>query len=49
MAATHGITREIIHHLVVGSDAGGRYSNKICLSKLSNLGLWLFLEMYDES
>ena len=48
MAATHGITHKIMHHLAVGSDAGGRYSDRICLSNLSNPGLWLFLETYDE-
>ena len=48
MAASHGITNEIMHHLSVGSDAGGRYSDRICSHNLSNPGLWLFLEMDDE-
>ena len=48
MAASHEITHNIMHHLAVGSDVGGRYSNRICSSSLSNLGLWLFLGIYDE-
>ena len=48
MAASHGITHEIMHHLAVGSDSGGRYSDRICSPNLSNPGLWLFLEMDDE-
>ena len=48
MAASHGITHEIMHHLAVGSDDGGRYSDRICSPNLSNPGLWLFLEMDDE-
>ena len=48
MAVSHGITHEIMHHLAIGSDAGGRYSAGICSPNLSNPGLWLFLEMNDE-
>ena len=48
MAASHGITHEIMHHLAVGTDAGGRYSDRICSPNLSNPGLWLFLGIYDE-
>ena len=48
MAASHEITHEIMHHLAVWSDAGGRYSERICSSNLSNPGLWLFLGIYDE-
>ena len=48
MATSHEITHEIMHHLAVGSDAGGRYSYRIFSPNLSNLSLWLFLEMEDE-
>ena len=48
MAASHEITHEIMRHLAVGSDAGGRYSDRIRSSNLSNPGLWLFLGIYDE-
>ena len=48
MAASHGITHEIMHHLAVGTNAGGRYSDKISSPNLSNPGLWLFLGIYDE-
>ena len=48
MAASHGITHEIMHHLDVGTDAGGRYSDRICSLNLSNPGLWLFLGIYGE-
>ena len=48
MAASHEITHKIMRHLAVGSDAGGRYSDRICSSNLSNPGLWLFSEIYDE-
>ena len=44
----HGTTDEMTYHLVVGSDAGGQYSDRICSPTLSNPGLWLFLEMYNE-
>ena len=30
MAASHEITHEIMRHLAIGSDAGGRYSDRIC-------------------
>ena len=43
MVASHGITYEVMHHLAVGSDATGRYSDRICSPNLSNPGLWLFL------
>ena len=48
MAASHGITHEIMHHLAIGTDAVGRYSDRICPLNLSNPGLWLFLGIYDE-
>ena len=58
MAASHGITHEIMHHWAVGSDAGGRYSDRICPPKSVKLGFVaifrnvrraagaLFLDMY---
>ena len=48
MVTSHGITHEIMHHLAVGSNGGGRYSDRICSPNLSNPGLWLFLEINDE-
>ena len=33
MAASHGITHEIMHRLAVGSDASSRYSDRICSPK----------------
>ena len=48
MEASHRIMHEIMHYLAVGSDAVVRYSDRICSPNLSNLDLWLYLEMYDE-
>ena len=38
MAGSHEITHDIMHHLAVGSDAGGRYSDRICSPKSVKLG-----------
>ena len=58
MAASHGIIHEIMLHLAVGSDAGGRYSDRIWSPKSVKLGFVaifrnvrraaaaLFLDMY---
>ena len=58
MAASHGIMHEIMHHLAVESDAGGRYSDRIWSPKSVKLGFVatfrnvrraaaaLFLDMY---
>ena len=48
MAASHEIMHGILRHLAVGCDAGGRYSDRICSSNLSNPGSWLFLGICDE-
>ena len=36
MAASHEITHGTMRRLAAGSDAGGRYSDRICSSNLSN-------------
>lgn len=42
MAASHGIAHEVMNCLVVDSDAGGGYSDRIRLRNLSKAGFWLF-------
>ena len=58
MAASHGVTHEIMPRLAVGSDVGGRYSDRICSPKSVKPGFAaifrnvrraagaLFLDMY---
>ena len=58
MAVSHRIAHEIMHRLAVGSDAGGRYCDRICSLKSVKPGFVaifrnvrrsagaLFLDMY---
>ena len=48
MALSHGTTHKIMYHLAVGSNAGGRYFDRIRSLNPSTAYLWLFLVMYDE-